>query len=119
MSIMNAWRNGHVFNNYSSVIATKDFEFIDLSIFPKTKTSNESMLILEVFGRDIDYYQTNIYLNFVPSVNFVACAQAKEVERIVYWGKDIEGNLKNFSNICSEFKYNLGMAIDLLTIIDK
>lgn len=119
LAFMNAWRAGHPFNYYSAVIASKDFELCKTVTLPKNKNINESLLVLEIFNSDVDYYESNVYINFVPNANFAACAKHREVSRLVYWDKNKDAKLKEFTDICVEFKYNLGTVIDLLTIIDK
>lgn len=119
MAIVNAWRSGHVSKNYSAVITSKDYDFLKIINIQKNKNVNDCLIALEIFGQEVDYYESNVYINFVPNASLAKCAQAKEVGRLIYWGKDKDKCLLEYTSFCTKFNFSLGSVIDLLSIVDK
>lgn len=119
MAILNAWRTGHVTKHYSAVIVSKEYELLKTIIVPKNKSITESILILNLFGCNLKYCDSNIYINFIPNANIASCAKIKEVGRLVYYGDCNTKDLEDYSDFCINFDYNFGSIIDLLVTVDK
>jgi hypothetical protein len=119
VAILNAWRTGHVTKNYSAVIASKEFELLKTIVVPQNKFITEGALALSLFGHNLKYCDSNIYINFIPNANIASCAKMKEVGRLVYYGDRNTKDLEDYSDFCINFDYNFGSIIDLLATIDK